>query len=88
MRELKWFEQRNSLTQLIKSTTRNSKNDSCIDLIFTNSNFIADKGVLDVNLNDHELIFTTRKHVKKVNTSSEFKGRSYIIITSNVLRTN
>ena len=79
MRELKWFEQKNSLTQIISQTTRFSNNNSCIDLIFfTNSTYVADSGTLDVNLSDHEMIFVTRKHIKCQNTPTTFTGRSYM----------
>ena len=74
---LKWFEQRTGLKQLINDTTRFSNNNSCIDLIFTNSLFIFDQGTLDVNISDHEMIFVTRKHIKKEKTPSSFQGRSY-----------
>ena len=76
-KKLKWFEQRSGLKQLITDITRFSKNNSCIDLIFSNSLFISDQGTLDVNLSDHEMIYITRKHIKKVKTPSSFQGRSY-----------
>ena len=78
MRELKWLEQKNSLSQCINTATRYSNNNSCIDLILTNSIAILESGVLDVNLSDHEMIFVTRKHTKNINTPTEFTGRSYI----------
>ena len=78
MRELKWFEQKTSMLQCIKQITRFSNNNSCLDLIFTNSNFVAESGTLDVNLSDHEMIFVTRKQVKKQHTPTSFMGRSYL----------
>ena len=74
---LKWFEQRSGMKQIISDTTRYSNNNSCIDLIFTNSTSAYKKGTLDVNLSDHEMIFTTRKHIKKENNPTSFQGRSY-----------
>ena len=45
------------LRQLIKHPTRYSKDkNSILDLIYTNSDFIYDSGVCDVNLSDHQLI--------------------------------
>ena len=79
MKELKWFEQENSLTHIIKQVTRFSNNNSCIDLIFTNSNYVANSGTLDVNLSDHEMIFfLTCKQFKCQNTPTTFTGRSYM----------
>ena len=66
------------LRQLIKSPTRysNDKN-SILDVIFTNSDFISNSGVGDVNLSDHQMILTTRKKVKIQNQKCAFTGRSY-----------
>ena len=63
--------------QIISDITRYSNNDLCIDLIFTNSMSVYDKGTLDVNLSDHKMIFVTCKHVSKENNPSTFQGRSY-----------
>ena len=73
----KWFEQKMGFKQIISDITRYSNNDSCIDLIFTNSLFVYEKGTLDVNLSDHEMIFVTRKHIHKEKNSSTFQGRTY-----------
>ena len=32
---------------------------------------------MDVNISDHEMIYITRKHVKKAKSPSSFQGRSY-----------
>ena len=74
---LKWFEQRIGLKQIISDYTRYLANSSCLALIFTNSNTIYNKGTLDVNISDHEMIFVTRKHITKEKNPSNFTGRSY-----------
>ena len=74
---LKWFEQRTGLKQIINETKRFSNNNSCIDLIFTNSACVLNQGTLDVNVSDHEMIFVTRNHVTKTKNPSSFQGRYY-----------
>ena len=66
------------LRQLIKEPTRysNSK-DSCLDLVFTNSNIIARSGVGNINISDHQMVFATRKKVKFFKKKCDFIGRSY-----------
>ena len=63
---------------MIKTPTRfsDSKN-SCIDHLYTNSDVIFKSGVLNVNISDHEMIYTIRKKVKQKSDKSEFSGRSY-----------
>ena len=75
------------LRQLIKSPTRysNDKN-SLIDVIFTNSDFISNSGVSDVNLSDHQLILTTRKKAKIKKVKCTFTGRSYRNYNRNVFQ--
>ena len=75
---LKWFEQHSGLTQKIKDITRFSNNNSCIDLIFTNSDEISQCGTLDLNISDHQPIFITRKHKPKIKEKLNFLGRSYL----------
>ena len=66
------------LNQLIKSSTRYSKEkDSLIDVFITNSNCIQDAGVCDVNISDHQMILLTRKNIKKKKKKCTFIGRSY-----------
>ena len=62
-KDIKWFEQRTGLRQLISEITRYSHLNSCIDLIFTNSNEISCSGTLDLNISDHQAIYITRKHI-------------------------
>ena len=77
-KQLKWLEQKANLKQIIKDITRFSNNNSCIDLILTDSLFLSDFGTLNVNLSDHEMIYVTRKHVTKPKHPSSFRGRSYV----------
>ena len=66
------------LRQLIKHPTRcsNDKN-SILDLIFTNSDFIYDNGVCDINISDHQMILTTRRKISTKKMKCYFIGRSY-----------
>ena len=66
------------LCQLIREPTRYSKEkNSLLDVFITNSNFIFDSGVCDVNLSDHEMILLTRKKIKTPKLKCSFIGRSY-----------
>ena len=48
------------LKQLIDSPTRGR---NIIDLVYTNSQDVANAGVLDLNISDHDLIFVSKKKV-------------------------
>ena len=48
------------LKRWIEGTTRYSKNDSCIDLIFLNSSNIMNAGILDVDISDHQMVSLTK----------------------------
>ena len=66
------------LRQIIKDPTRLSpQKNSCIDLLITNSNFIQNAGVCDINLSDHLLILYSRQNIKIKKTKCNFIGRSY-----------
>ena len=65
------------LRQMIKDTTRYGNRNSCIDLIFTNSDYISDSGTLDLNFSDHQAVYVSRKKLKLANRKISFKGRSY-----------
>ena len=66
------------LRQLITEPTRYSPvRDSCIDLIFTNSDIISKVGVSNINISDHQMILLTRKKAKLLKQKCEFTGRSY-----------
>ena len=62
---------------LIDKFTRKSENSTCIDQIFTNSNYISSSGILDLNISDHLAIFCTRKKIPERGNKKEFIGRSY-----------
>ena len=76
-KHLKDMERLTSLKQLIHETTRYSHNDSTLDLIFTNSEYILNCGTVDLNISDHECIFVTRKKKKEKVKRVTFEGRSY-----------
>ena len=66
------------LMNINKCFTRHSKNkNSCIDLIFSNSDCIDSHGLLDWNISDHMGIFLSRKRNKIINKKISFEGRSY-----------
>ena len=50
---------------------------STIDLIFTNSDFVAYSGTMDLNLSDHLAVLVTRKKLYAKREKIEFRGRSY-----------
>ena len=60
------------LRQLIGRPTRGHTSD----LIYTNSPDIANSGVLDLNISDHDLIFVTKKKGMAKRKSVSFMGRS------------
>ena len=69
----------NGLMQLIKKTTRQTAHTKTIlDLIITNSSFIADSGVLYNN--DHFQVYVQRKHIKKVKIPTSFKDRQGVCL--------
>ena len=83
-KDIKWFEQRTGLQQLISTPTRLSTVNIRIDLIFSNCKYIIHSGVADVNISDHQAIFMTRKHTSKIKKNAEFTGRSYIDFDENL----
>ena len=70
---LKNLEANTGVRQMIKQTTRYGNNNSTIDLIFTNSDYILEQGTLNVNINDHEAVYV---------------GCSYINYDKNVFQGN
>ena len=68
------FEMDTGLKQLIDSPTRQG---NILDLVYTNSDFVAAQGVQDLILSDHSLIYVTRKKFKVKHASKIFLGRSY-----------
>ena len=70
------------LKSVIKGTTRSSnrldeRRDTCIDLIFTNSDCIQEAGTLDLNISDHLAVFAHRKKTRVILKKIFFTGRSY-----------
>ena len=65
------------LKQHISGVTRYGKTNSCIDLIFSNSEYINKTGILDLNFSDHQAVFISRKKQKTIKNKITFKGRSY-----------
>ena len=77
-KKLHFFAQSNGLSQLIKSTTRNTdKTKTLIDLAMSNSKFISKAGTLKLFRSDHQPIFVMHKKGRDRRKSEEFKGRSY-----------
>ena len=70
------------LTQLINDPTRIQHRNglecsSTLDLIFTNSEFVKEAQVLDINISDHLSVLVRRKKKWKKLEKISFKGRSY-----------
>ena len=76
-----FFEKSNTLTQMIKTTTRHTKSSATlIDIAFSNSMHIAKAGTIETNISDHQPIYLIRK--KERNSASNggtttFEGRTY-----------
>ena len=62
---------------LIKDYTRKSNNSTCIDQIFSNSDYISDSEIINLNTSDHLAVFCTRKKIPKRTPKKTFTGRSY-----------
>ena len=62
------------MRQLINKATR-LKN--IIDLVYTNSDYITNSSVFDVNISDHSLIFVTRKKKTLKHPTRSILARSY-----------
>ena len=63
-KHVKWIEQATGLKQYVDGATRYSKNNSCIDLLFTNMNNNFTVNILDVNVSDHQFIHINRLQYK------------------------
>ena len=50
---------------------------SCIDLIFSNSEFIASSGSINLHVSDHVPVYVTRKKERRRSGKVKFRGRSY-----------
>ena len=83
-KELDFMAKLLGLKQVIKSSTRTSfrdeiKLESQLDLIFTNSDHVAEAKTLNYNISDHMAVLVTslRKKRVPVKEKTEFLGRSY-----------
>ena len=65
------------LRQLVNEPTKTKGGKTCIDLIFTNIDKVAESGVLFVNLSDHFPVYMLTDHVRCKVQPKHFKGRSY-----------
>ena len=75
---LKEFEAMTGLKQIIDQPTRYARNNTTIDLIFTNSEHISNHGTLNLNISDHEIIYISRKKKKEQFNLIKTIGRSYL----------
>lgn len=77
-RKLKELENKYSLTQTISIPTRHMAHSSSIlDLILTNSRFIALAGSYEINIGDHEPVFVIRKKAKIKIDRVDFRCRCF-----------
>ena len=88
-RELDFTAKSLGLRQLITSPTRTMfregiQTETTIDLLFTNSDFISDSGVLGLNISDHVGVWASRKKLAAKANKIDFRGRS---TTSRYFRT-
>ena len=65
------------LKNFVDGITRYGRTNSCIDLIFSNSEYISNSGQLNLNFSDHQAVFITKKKIRYEKSKIEFKGRSY-----------
>ena len=73
----KEFERGHQLKQYIKNPTRiTNKVKSTIDMIFSNMDYIAEVGVLNNQISDHQPIFIRRKKRREVKDFSTIWGRT------------
>ena len=63
--------------QFITDITRFGSKNTCIDLIFSNCDYIKNAGTLDLNYSDHQAIFITKKKQITKTNKMKFYGRSY-----------
>ena len=78
VKRLNRFSVDHNLKQLILSSTRlNYRGGTCIDLIFTNSVFVRDSGVLNDMISDHLPVYACRKQNRNSLKSETVTGRTY-----------
>lgn len=77
-RKLKAFEHKYVLTQMIDVPTRcTSRTSNTLDLVFTNSKFIARAGTDELNISDHEPAIVIRKKQHRKTKCIDFECRSF-----------
>ena len=82
MKALSQFELFTNLKQLIHEPTRFA---NLIDLIYSNSSDMANSGVMNLGISDHDLIFCTIKKARVRYNIVEYSGRSYANYNKEVL---
>lgn len=76
--KVKSFENSYDLTQVIKSPTRSTASSSNIlDLIFTNSPYVAYAGPIEASMSDHEPVLIIRKEQHSNEPKVSFKCRNF-----------
>ena len=77
-KNVSFFVQSKGLTQLIRSTTRNTKSSrSLIDVAFTNSKFIAYSGTLNYFVSNHQPTYLINKKCWDTRETVWFEGWSH-----------
>ena len=75
---MKYFASLNGLPQLIDCPTRCTLTTrKTIDLIFTNMDYIAKSGTIDLFMSDHRPVFLIKKKQKSHHPKLNFSGRTY-----------
>ena len=77
-KKLIFFENSNNLAQMIKGTTRVTRDsNSLLDLILTDDRDVSESGILEHMISDHQPIFAVKKKGRNTKASATFRGRSY-----------
>ena len=77
-KKLRFFENSNSLKQIVQDTTRNTdKSKTLIDIILTNASHVKESGTLNTYMSDHQPIYVIKKKDRSKHDSVAFEGRSY-----------
>ena len=76
---LKQFDRDLKLTQEMNTSTRIINTAStCIDLIFTNMEYVISKGTIDSHISDHLPVYIIKEKDRESNNTTTFWGRSYV----------
>lgn len=88
-RELKTWELKHDLNQMIHSPTRvDPKTATLVDLCFNNVKHNVLAGVLTLTISDHLPRFILKKKLKRTRIMREFKGRDYNRLNADQIKTN